>query len=69
MTHTLRIGSVSRATRARKALAAIGISSRMRKTDAAVTETGCTWGLVIADADLYRAVCELRRLGIPYDVL
>lgn len=63
----LAIGSISTATRAKRALLREGVRSRFVKTDS--HGDGCSWGLKIDHDALLTAIKILREAGISYEVL
>ena len=69
MERTIKIGSSSRATAARRTLAAVGIRARVRRIDASVTKEGCAYGLSVSEESLYPATVALYRAGISYEIL
>ncbi len=68
--HTDRIiiGSVTYATKAKKALEGVGINARIRKFDT-YTKNGCHYGLEIPSGHLLTVAAVLRPLKIPYQVV
>ena len=63
---TLKIGSVSGASFARRLLSDVGIRARVVKTDTG--EDGCHWGIRLKDKDLHDALRYLRMAGVSYDI-
>ncbi|MBQ8907261.1 MAG: DUF3343 domain-containing protein [Clostridia bacterium] len=68
MDTVFRIGSTSQTTKARSALQAHSIPSKMVKTDGNASG-GCTWGLRIDRRHYYEAADALTKAGIRYEVL
>ena len=62
---TIRIGSDTYAQKARKALSANGISSRVVKVEPARADRGCVFGLQIPGDRVAEALDILRYAGIP----
>ncbi len=65
MKHTLTIGSITYAQKARRALSSRGVRARLVKA-AERTEGGCAYGIEVVGEDLLTAIRILRELGIPY---
>ncbi len=64
----LSLGSVTYAMKAKKALLAIRIHSKLVKLDPGKSIGGCIYGLDISTADYPRAVMELKKEGIPFSL-
>ena len=62
----IKIGAVSTAASARRALLSEGIHTRLTKTE--TSKEGCIWGLKIEEGKLMSAIMILRRLGTPYEL-
>ncbi len=62
----IRIGTVTEASRARRALLERGIRTRLTKAEA--TKDGCIWGLKVDAASLLMAVKTLGQCGISYEI-
>ena len=65
MKHTVTIGSITYAQKARRALSANGVRVRLAKT-AGGNEKGCAYGLLVEEEDLFTVARILRSLDIPY---
>ena len=65
---TIAFSSVTYATKAKRALASISISSRLIKIDNTVTSNGCTYGLLINNNEYLSAVRCLMEKNIAYTV-
>lgn len=64
---TLRIGSVSGASFAKRLLAECGIRARLVKLETG--REGCVWGIRIKEEDLMEAVRRLRFAGVSYEIV
>lgn len=67
MTTTVLIPTVTYAVKAGKALTRINIQSKLVKTVSGDTD-GCQYALEISECDIYDAVYEFKKLGIPYRI-
>ena len=67
MEQILKIGSVSSAAKAKRALSEKHIKGRLTKTS--VTDEGCAWGIAVLGTEAERAVRILRAEGIRYEAL
>ena len=65
MKHTVAIGSITYAQKARRALSGHGIRTRLVKTEGG-SEGGCAYGLEVEEGDLLTVARILRSLDIPY---
>ena len=65
---TLSLGSVTYAMKAKKALLAIKIHSKLVKLDPGKSIGGCIYGLNISSEDYPVAVMELKKEGIPFSI-
>ena len=63
----IKIGSITYALKAKKALNAIGIKPRVQKTSS--DANGCAYSIVISEDQLYNVIAELKRQGISYTLL
>ncbi len=61
---TLRIGSVSGASFAKRLLAENGIRARLVKLESG--REGCMWGIRVREEELMEAVRRLRFAGVSY---
>ena len=66
MERLIKIGTVTDASRARRALLSEGIHTRLTKAES--NGEGCVWGLKAEDTALPNAVRILKILGIPYEI-
>lgn len=66
MERLIKIGTVTDASRARRALLSEGIHTRLTKAES--TNEGCVWGLKIIDTALPSAVRILKILGISHEI-
>lgn len=64
-TAILLVDSVTYAIKARRALARMGISSKIKKVSSKESE-GCRYGVFIERPRLYEAMARLSNEGIPY---
>ncbi len=64
---TLTVGSMTNAIKARKALVAGGIKSKLVKLDK--NKDGCAYAIEIKSDGIYSAALILRQLGIEYSLL
>lgn len=69
MERTIKIGSSSKATAAKRVLNATGIRARVRRIDASMTREGCAYGVAVSEDALYPATVALYRAGIAYEIL
>ncbi len=67
MEQIFKIGSVSSASRAKRALTEQSIKGRLTKTEGG--EEGCTWGIAVIGRESERAARVLREAGIRYEAL
>ena len=67
MERLIKIGTVTAAARARRAL--LGESLHTRLTKAESTREGCVWGLSVRDQDVLAVTRALRRLGCSYELI
>ncbi len=65
-TRTLQIGSITYAMKARKALSAISIHSKIIKTS---SFNGCVYSIEFPSEKYYSVISELKRLGIKYETV
>ena len=65
----ITVGSVTYAIKLRKLLAREGIEARHLKVDNTDSGAGCSHGVEINEADLYRAVYIMRENRIEYSFL
>ena len=66
MEQLIKIGSVTAASRARRALLEESLRTRLTKVEA--KREGCVWGLKVKDEDLLAVTRGLRDLKIPYEL-
>lgn len=64
----ITIGSVTLAGKAKKILSRGGIKSKLTKTDAQITDKGCSYALQIDESNTYDAVRILRENNITATV-
>ena len=64
----LTVGSVTYAIKARKLLAASGISAELIKVDASLSTSGCNFGIKIPYNRFLDAVNVMKNKGISYSV-
>lgn len=64
MEEIVSIGSLTYAQKAKRALAAKGIRTRLIKSDAGTT--GCTYSLSVPEKNYLEAIAILRASNIPY---
>lgn len=60
----IKIGSITYALKARKALSAIGIRTRLQKTSS--DANGCAYSIEISEQQLFAVIAELKKQGISY---
>ncbi len=64
----ITVGSVTYAIKAKKALAGIGIKSKLIKVDSSKTNKGCEYGIEFPSANFLDAVAELKKQQIDYSL-
>ena len=67
MEQIFKIGSVSGASRAKKALQTHGVKGRITKTGD--TKDGCAWGIAVTGREAETAARILRLEGVRYEAL
>ena len=67
MERLIKIGSVTLASRARRALLKESLPTRLTKAE--TRQDGCVWGLKVKNADLLSVTEALRRLGYSYELV
>ena len=67
MERLIKIGSVTAASRARRALLAESLHTRLTKAE--TTREGCIWGLRVKENELFTVTRALRRLGYSYELI
>lgn len=67
MEKLIKIGTVTAASRARRALLEESVHTRLTKVE--TTREGCVWGLKVEETEALSAARALRRLGIGYELL
>lgn len=67
-TDSIIIGSITYTSKAKAALARVGIRARIRKFDP-LPDRGCTYGLEIPTGSLLTVAAVLRQLNIRYEIL
>ena len=65
---TLTVGSVTYALKAKKALAGIGIKSKLIKVDSSDRKVGCEYGIEFPSVYFLDAVAELKKENINYSL-
>ena len=65
-TRTLQIGSITYAMKARQALSAISVHSKIIKTS---SFNGCVYSIEFPEEKYYSVISELKRLGIKYETV
>ena len=65
----ITFSSITYATKARRLLSTIDISSRLVKVDLSQSKDGCTYGIEIAYNSFLPVIETLRANRIPYSVL
>ncbi len=63
---TVKIGSITYAMKARKALSAISIRSKISKI---TSLNGCEYSLEFPEEQFYSAIAELKRQNIKYELI
>ncbi len=62
----IKIGSITYALKARKALLSIGVRTRLIKTSS--DSNGCAYSIEFSEEQLYTVIAELKRQGIDYEL-
>jgi len=65
---TIIVGSMTYASKAKKALSDVGIRARIVKTDTNYSR-GCIYGVTFSNEQFLSAVAELRKQGIQYELI
>ncbi len=63
---TIKVGSITYAMKARKALSAISVSSKISKITAT---NGCEYSIVFPAEEYYSVIAELKRQNIKYEII
>ena len=62
----IKIGSITYALKAKRALSELGIKTKVQKTSS--DANGCIYSLEVPEEKLFSAVSELKSLGISYEL-
>ena len=65
---TITVGSVTYAIKAKKALASIGIKTKLIKVDSSKRDLGCEYGIEFPSAYFLDVVAELKKEKINYSL-
>ena len=64
----LTFDSVTYATKARKVLLRVGITTKLEKISSQKQDEGCSFGVMISGGDYFDAIRALRNANIRYNV-
>ena len=64
----LTVKTITIGLKAKKALSACGIKSKLVKIDYTNSENGCQYGLEFDEQNFYEVISTLRKHGIDYGV-